>query len=513
MSEKYKNLMGMMEKGGGAPENPEDSVFLSIPDLAKAANLAVAFKNENSDGRKKSLDTTGANLLANPDHLTQFLDALEILKEVKSYDITRFEAELERALERAKFKEFPPKTEVLQKLLTIYSESAVYAGLVEKILRKLVEKCKNTKSIVDLLYQIALAGYGSNNKKLIKKTLEIFSFQTGIFNKDAEQVYLFLLGQCSQDDNVFKKNHEILSACGYFGGGEPELDKQRRQAHSETFKKYSKELNEYLDEFEKRNPKKFHLAMAFFKKIESLAKASGKAKAGLVHFEKEGDQNEYPYNLIHLHGELGKLIDERLSIEGIETGKGLQVRLSLPRVIGQMEGLDQASDVIKKALLQEPVGPRKLDDDYVNNAFPGQLIEGRSFVEAFWQTLARLVPEGYNEENKIGQIEILNDEMVNDINQNTKYLLSPRGDLVEITDKTLEDLGFKSILFEMDKTNKRDTVVCIEVGHYFFEALLDEHLTLRRLTDNHPILLPKQGEFGLMELLVGLESLSAGQNF
>jgi hypothetical protein len=120
-----------------------------------------------------------------------------------------------------------------------------------------------------------------------------------------------------------------------------------------------------------------------------------------------------------------------------------------------------------------------------------KILEG----EDYWGTLSWLIPEQILEERQMVSLIESNQSLQRDIRDNTRYLLSPRGDLVEITDNLLKELGFKSILYEMDNRNRRDTIVTVKAGNFEYRILVDEYLSLREIKNKKIMHLPLSANF------------------
>jgi len=64
-----------------------------------------------------------------------------------------------------------------------------------------------------------------------------------------------------------------------------------------------------------------------------------------------------------------------------------------------------------------------------------------------------------------------------------------------MVDGDIKELGFKSILYEMDRDNKRETVVTVEVGNFLFRIKLNEDLSFQGPEGSGDVVLPLAGEF------------------
>jgi hypothetical protein len=186
---------------------------------------------------------------------------------------------------------------------------------------------------------------------------------------------------------------------------------------------------------------------------------------------------DYPNNLIFRNpSELRKLITKLYIQENNRLNPDTQrTDIILPNFQGGIDNSEVAKGILT-ALLRENKNPKTETDG------------------TYWETLSHLHPENLDPE-KIKLILQENQRLVQEIQTDTRYLLSPRGDLIEFADEDLKELGFDTILYEMDPHNKRDTTVTIKIGNFTFKLLLDEFFTFKQTDTKDGLLLPPEGEF------------------
>ena len=211
------------------------------------------------------------------------------------------------------------------------------------------------------------------------------------------------------------------------------------------------------------------------RKLNRLLRDGAKAKQNMTLEDMTSD--DYPNNILFKNPtELRKLITKlyvqeqnRLNVDQH------RIEVLLPNLQGGVTREDIIK-VIKKALSGDTKGSTiETDSDY-------------------WESLSHLLPEDIDQET-LDLIAQENKRLVQEMQDNTRYLLSPRGDLLEITDDNLKQLGFESILFEMDPRNKRDTTVTVKIGKFNFKLLLDEFFTFKQADTKNGLLLPADGEY------------------
>jgi hypothetical protein len=196
----------------GAPASTADSVFLTVPELAATAHAAVGFSELNRAGRDRLTDRYVRLALTNPNALIHFFDAAQTLEESGMYpSLVDMQRTIEEALDRMQTKDIP-SAPAMEEWLTIYTESAAYKPLAEKILRRFVERAKSPKELIDVLYPLAEGGLGSSNHKVLIQTLHVLGFETPILTPDSPQGEQHLLALFHTDDAVLKKAMEIDGA-------------------------------------------------------------------------------------------------------------------------------------------------------------------------------------------------------------------------------------------------------------------------------------------------------------
>lgn len=455
----------------GLPQSPEESAFLSIPELAKTADLATDFDKANSDKKRKVIDNLIVDLVENPNRFIQTLDSLALLKEVEAYKTELLEENLQRGVERVRFKKFPPSYESLNGWLAILTESNLYGSLAERVLKQMIGKCNDSKSIISFLYELGLAGMRSNNPEIVKKTLEILALQTKTLPADSIQTIYYLLGNLDPNDKVMQKTFEIGVVFTFLSKKYgTDFIKQKNKADEIIVK--DPRFNEHLREIYNADPARSQKLLAMHK--DNIGNFIN--EYGLL--QKASDFNKFPFNLmVQDIGPLRKWYNNQVAKEYEEKNGVPVINLHLPNISAPFPIKEHLEKFICLELSKENPNGKVLEN------------------EDYWDTLSMLVPPEILEEKRLASLIATNQSLQRDIRDNTRYLLSPRGDMVEITDHLLKELGFKSILYEMDRHNRRDTVVTVKVGNFEYRILLDEYFSLREMKDRKAVHLPLSANF------------------
>lgn len=457
----------------GAPASAAESVFLSVPELAASAHAALTLRELNRAGRDRLTERYVRLAATDPNTLIDFFDSLRTLEESGVYPhAAELRQTVESALARMVVKELPSAA-VMEQWLTLYTESAVYKPLAEKILHRFVERCKTPKDIVQLMYRLAEGGFRSSNVDIIKQTLHVIGFETPVFDPTSPQAAHYMLAMFDRDDAILKDAMEIDGAFFYIAHCyEPEL-LQRIDAAQDTVNRQPG-FEEALLKIASADRERFEKLMHHYSRTTQggrVASIEGTARA-----------SDFPLNLMVGNiGPLRSILNEFMAMRMLEETPGqLTANLNLPEYSG-VRGADSIpglGDTVHEFALR----PRT----------ETLLMDQASHI----RTLAYLVPHEMRAFTEWDRFADANAELRREMTENSPYLLSPRGDQVEITDALLRERGYHDITFQMDPRNKRQTVVTLTVGNNCqFRLLLDEHFAVREVQSMRGIHLPPHGAF------------------
>lgn len=459
----------------GMPATPEESVFLSVPELANAAHSVVEYGAANTKARKHIEDRTVREILAQPERLAGVFDALEMLKQTGGYTKAQeFEEVIIEKLKHSQFKEFLPSTKAVYELLLLMSHSAVYSPLAEKILGNMVEGCRDTYSLVRVLYELAGVGLGSGDLAVIKKTLEVLGFQTDALPYNSQAAMMFTLSSMDKDDRVLGLSMEIQSAqalfCRIYFPVVKDVFTQKRALLYELpeYKQMAEHIGAGYD------PQRFAALEKFYSQpINEL---------GAAEIKDDEDVNTlaFPYNLVMVGGGPLRDLSNRILMRELASRGGeraVNVHLPFTNSVFKFEDGIALSQMIHDELNAKIEQYPPLEDP------------------EYWETLSYLLPDDLQSTELLRTVSDVNEVLKEEMLYDSKYLLSPRGDHIEITDMALKKLGLRSVMYEMDPRNRRETIVTVSVGNFIYRMLLDEFFVPREVGTHTAFDLPQEGNF------------------
>lgn len=471
----------------GAPKSPEESVF-NIPHVAKAADIALSLQKANSKEKKELIADICFDLIENPIKLFEFLDSLEILKEVESYKVDDLKNEILKGLEKVNVKKMPPSPEVLEVWLTTYVESALYGRLAENVLKKMVDRCRDTKSVVDLFYNMAVAAVvNSSNKQVSNKFVEIFARGTSILRAKSDQAVLLMAAFFDMDDVVLKKIMEIDSVVNWLSNFLP---------NGEDL--YQQEQQDYEEIFEDQRFKKIFTTNSDkdYSRMEQLLSFHGKATNGTdVVALNPTKKNKFIIKALQTRGVLHDWYYAH-NMDRFEAEYGAKP-VSL-YFLDRQSVIDPSDDTAVSRELYEMLDSPNPDNLAMSDP-------------EHWDTLCFITPDNFKGEIPEQQIALLNERLRQDMKDNSHHLLSPRGDLVEFS-PDLKKLGFESILFQFGPDRKTETLVTIKVLNYKYQILLDENFCLKDVKGKTGIRLKDGGEFLTNLIISHLREIRCTEN-
>lgn len=456
----------------GAPQTAEESVFLSTPELAATANAVDAYAHANSGTRRAMVERYASDFAAHPTRCTDTLDALALLEANSGVaTISTLRTDITHGIERFRA-ERTPSTRALEQWITLCADSPLYTPIAETMLRRYVERCRLPKEITDFLYELTLGGLGSHIVETVQYALKILSLQTPVLTPDMPQARMYILSLFDQNDATLKKAMEIDGVFYYLSHiMDGEAIEQLRHHQQALFAQQT--IIDEISRIQRADPVRFR---ALFNHYERPTQAGG------VGVYNEGElPTDFPLTLIVGDiGPLRRLLNDRMALEMQRSGDGQIVSmLDIPGNVGVRGAATlSAMGELVRTQLTDRTGERIIMD-----------------TEAHWRTLAFLLPQEVNARTQWSDIADANQQLRRDMVEQSRYLFSPRGDEVEITDSMLRALGFRTITYQMNPRNRRETRVTLAIGnHCTCNAMLDEHFTLRD-TQGRGIQLPQHGAF------------------
>jgi len=427
----------------GAPESPEDSIFLSVPELAEMSGVVVDFNKADSKRASNIIQEYARKLLDDPEKMFNSLDALHILSECQSYRTDVFEEKIVAKIEGSRRISSLGELE-LESILIAWSESYLYGNFAEELLKKGIESCGDRKSLINFLYNLISAAV-MVSPDCMKKVGDALNGMSPILKRDSKQFRNLTLAVLDKDEEVVRKSLEIgqsisiINAIFEIDPGMSDYISESLSNDDEFVEEFKKLLheNEYEDDLRRYFGKSAHPSNG-------------------LNVRELKDDRSYPESLLsYSPGFLGVWNNEHIAqAASIETGnKMINVALPGTKAIFELDGNIGAH---MKGMIE--------------GADKSKIIED----ELGWRSLQYLVPkEVLDEEVKISLIED-NERLIDEMRKNPRFLLSPRGDIVLIKDDVLTPLGIQDILFKLNSPNKKETQVIVNVCGMQFSVLLDD---------------------------------------
>lgn len=456
------------QKLEGAPATPEESLFLSFPELT----WLLDFPHKNSEQVHREIKQFTDQLAAEPEKLEGLFAAFDMIENMPGYaKVFRYKEKIIDGIKKINFRETPVLSNAaIEKWLGYYAEDTIFKDISENFIRQFIRSNKDSKSMIDCIYNLLLVSIKSGNQNIEKLVSQIVCNDAdNILDADSKQFALLILGiWVPNDDATLKKAIDIDATRDYYIYLKyPELkDKYYKGLHESLGKK------ENLAEFQRMQKQWDPVKL---RKLSNLFNRGSKDHGNMT--MDDMTSNDYPNNVVFKNpGELRKLVTRLFIQERNRLNPETEhTNIVLPNFQGgsDAQGLP---DLIKSALTKEA------KDAVIHTD------------EAYLESLAYLHPETVNKE-KLELIAQENQRLTQEIQTDTRYLLSPRGDQLEISDEDLKNLGFKTITYEMDKKNKRDTIVSVKIGNFTFRLLLDEFFTFKQADTKNGLLLPPNAEY------------------
>lgn len=481
----------------GPPKSNQDSAFYH-PGINYLAEQIKKYEIANSAQKNNVANSIANHLLNNPAAWENFNDGIAIIQtedelvkdipnehlsapSISADNLAELKKRVDKNLDHQKFNPWPPEPKTLEKWLSLYSESALHAKESQRILRIMVDKCRDPKDVIDLFYNLSLAGITSSNEQIVSQTLKILTFNSPILSAEDRQALDYILAEFDLDDDVLKKAMEVDHTVLFIATvtGQRELI-NHKESQIKSFANNPAFL-ERLKKIIQANPERFRAINEMYQSPE-----------GELGLSRVKDPNKFPFSLAGKPGPLRQWCNERIAREVESREGGPAVNLALPLYEGTVAFKDHAE--IAKYIAS-----------HLNQPNPDQ----QSLSEPkFWQTLTYLKPELNDTQQK--QLAQLNRNLTDGLKYNAQYFLNPSGDQIKITDPLLTELGFKQIKFKMDPRNRRDTEAELMIGSFPYKIVIDEFTALRNIETLDSLLLPKAGDFLKHIILSHLHAIRCG---
>jgi len=496
------------DKGNRPIEWPWDSKLLeqaeALPYLtALGRHLTEFVRTENIPRQRQQCQAIWQELFEHPGDISQFFSTLSLLRDrafinasqvetlhARAVDagfgsdaqqqldkqvryqntLARFEALMEEERERSFKHLHNPALDEDQAytLLELTREGHPDKSLGDAILKKKFESVKTDQHIVNLLYSLCLAAIKSNNDTLLQKVFDIMYLQTPFVTPESPATELYTLANFSLNDETLKKQFEIEGMITLLG--KDFITEVGRAAHHKLLDTIEKD-DAFLDKvraIQEKNPERY----------AQLTKYFGHAKEadGYLHVPKE--QTEFPYNVLFKYGELRDLVHQRHVADSLTSAGTRIANVTLPGLRNSLlripenitDVFDYTRECYVRHLADTPHAPKITDGHEIN-------------------CLGYLTPQELNP-SQIKELAFTTAPLQEDFQCHRNHaLLNPSGDRMLITHESLNKLGYRDILFQMNKKNKKETMIDITIGNYCFKMRLNEHYELQHREPNKSLVL------------------------
>jgi len=351
----------------------------------------------------------------------------------------------------------------------------------EEILMKKFSNVKDEHQTVNLIYTLAVAALESNDDALIRLIHKIIYLTTPFLTSESPGAAYYSLAHQSLDDDTLKKILELDHMVGFLGNRYLEQsDRDTRMHYLETLEKN----NEFTHEVQRRvdaAPRRYTL-------LQRMMRATPDPATGFIKLPQQKD--EFPYTLVTRHGPLRALVHERMTAQSPqEPGSGLFSfhypggDVSLARIPDNApSAFDFARNAYLAHLSKEPRQP--------------VVTEGREIDCLAYLTEREL------DDTRLRALAAVTAPLREDfIQHRNTALLNPSGDQVLITDEALQHMGYKDMLFQMNKKNKHETIVHVAIHHYRFTVRLDELYELQHIEPGKQLILHERAKAWLEHLI------------
>ncbi len=478
----------------GAPQDETGSVF--TPSLISAINVLMDYSRGNGAERRRIVEQEAHQAIHSPARLTRLCDSLALLDEVvRSREVNEDEIgdpsayaqanELIQAireqLDAVRLRKLP-NAESMHGWVELLSQEGTYSDDAERVLRHVVRHAKSPRRVTDVMYSISEGALFSGDRRVEETALRILIGDTTVIPPTSDQYQSSTLAEYDLNDEVLRRMMEVKAAMAVkIRFDFPHLAAVQDQRIGDATRDMDRAtaFADRLVAIQRADPGRYQ-AIA---RHQALAFASGGEVTQI-------DRPDIGYSdfLMQLHrraGPVRRRVNEMIDRHTPSEQGRIRVNCVFPgnEVVQVFD--DQAE--VNEYILEQLQAPNE----------SGQPLEDREH----WQTLGHMVPEQLRGDWYIPMAQ-MNRRLIDDMTGDTPYLLSPRGDMVEITDPALQELGMQHLLYEMSPDNLRDTIVTLRIGNFDYRLLLDEHFTLRETNQRHRQLqLPLAGEFMMHVIL------------
>lgn len=462
-----------------ATAEPESVTRAPVAEMLKRY---VSYRNQEAEEQAAIARIEARRLLRDPDELDrqdetyEWIAEADILTESGLAAQTAYREGVANAVEHILQNESQPRPTVpgMERWVRRWAQEDDQTA--EIVLQRLIAAAETPEAVTDLLYDLALAGFGTGVPRIMDRTAELLSWETDLMPWDSPQGLQKEFARFHEDSDVRRKAAELVDVAFSYqavtsGRRQRDYGANMYRIHKDTrFHKYlAHQIIHYPDMMEGMgwNPAAVHGGI-----IGKLALAKQLTRYGADHlkrFKSGGIPAIFTTHGMEV-GPLGEWYRDYYASFSTE----VRATLPMPGNRTVMAHLNLPRQPTTEIIKTTAASAARTVEDSLKTASYDRVIEARTF----WNTLGYLVPE------QLGQREwrvllVQNTQMRDDMVIDKRHSLSPRGDHVEIMNSNLRDLGFDSIDFAMQPDRRDVTLVTLRVGNATFRCWLDREYNFR----------------------------------
>lgn len=350
--------------------------------------------------------------------------------------------------------EYAERTELAKRWLEILVLNQGLSERVANILNQVFESSKGVEEYVRNLHVFAHGTILQSDNRCFAAGFNILNFQTSVLEADDRKLDLFMAGMISPDDEVNKRAVDVDFLLNSF-----DFPNNSKPTATELYHKYEHRMIEaYRNESNRFDGSLYHAYT-----MKSLEPHS-----------REGKIIRRNIRLVQLRNNLDRA-DER-ALDGLsdrffaKDGKMTKMRRALNRMVARALGKNVEYDPEFGELL----GQSDTDSRFLLKKFL-ECHEQTVQVDSVFESIGYILPALSEDELYTLPNRVL--ELREKIQNDARYLVSPRGDKLVIDDPNLRELGITSIHFR-PKKSVIDMDVILRVGNVDCVLHLDESLIL-----------------------------------
>lgn len=442
----------------------------------------VRYRNQDPDEQAVIARIEARRLLQDPDELERQDETYEWITEADILTDTGLTAQaayregIMAAVEHILQYEAQPRPTVpgMERWVRRWAQEDDHTA--EIVLRRLIEGAQSPEAITDLLYDLALAGFGTGEPRIMTRTAELLSWETELLQWDSPQGLQKEFARFHEDPEIRRKAAELVDVAFSYqavtsGRRQRDYGANMYRIHKDTrFHKYlAHQIIHYPDMMEEMGWNPGAVRGGIIAKLVLAKQLTRYGADHLKRFKRGGIPAIFTTHGMEV-GPLGEWYRDYYASFSTE----IRATLPMPGSRSVMAHLNlpgqPTTEIIKTTAA---TATRSVEGSLKTGAFE-RVIEERTY----WNTLGYLVPEQLGQREwrvLIGQNAQMRDEMVID----KRHSLSPRGDHVEIMNSNLRELGFDSIDFAMQPDRRDVTLVTLRVGNATFRCWLDREYNFR----------------------------------